>query len=62
MATTFNIRGLRVTHFEQLYYYLEHRENSGWYYGNKEQFEKRHEDLKKWLNEIIDYEKSDVLL
>ena len=51
MATTFNI--LRVTHFEQLRSYLDHRENAGWYYGNKEQFEKRHEDLKKWLNEII---------
>jgi len=58
MATVFenvSIRGLRRIHFEQLLSYLEDNERQGWYYGNKAQFEKRHEELKAWLNGIIDY-------
>lgn len=48
-----SIRGLRATHFEQLYTYLTEREDSGWYYGNIKQFNTRHEELKQWLVEII---------
>jgi len=48
-----SIRGLRATHFEQLRSYLIQREDSGWYYGNKTQFNARHEELKQWLVEII---------
>lgn len=62
MATVFdsvNIRGLRATHFEQLLSYLEQRESDGWYYGPRDLFEKRHNDLKEWLNEIIDYARSE---
>lgn len=57
MATVFdtvNIRGLRRTHFDQLLSYLTDREDDGWYYGNKKQFEKRHKDLREWLEGIID--------
>jgi hypothetical protein len=44
-----SIRGLRATHFEQLQIYLEWAEEEGTYYGNQEQFSKRHEEIKKWL-------------
>jgi hypothetical protein len=60
MAIVFDcvdIRGLRPTHFSQLLVYLEDRKYG--YYGNKEQFEKRHDDLKKWLEGIISYAKKD---
>ena len=49
-----SIKGLRKTHFEQLLDYLRERDESGWYYGNKPQFEKRHDELKVWLEEIIE--------
>lgn len=49
-----SIKGLRRTHFEQLFGYVVDRERSGWYYGNKMQFEKRHEEIKMWLNGIIE--------
>jgi len=58
MATVFNeveICGLRVTHFEQLLAYVEDRDRSSWYYGNKKQFEQRHEDLREWVEAIINY-------
>jgi len=58
MATVFdevNIKGLRVTHFHQLLSYIKQREDDGWYYGNKKQFEQRHKDLQKWVEGIIDY-------
>lgn len=58
MATVFdeiNIRGLRKTHLEQLYSYLEWAERDGTYYGNKEQFIKRHIKLKRWLKNAVDY-------
>jgi hypothetical protein len=50
-----NITGLRATHFEQLLNYLDHRDNmyGPWYHGNKEQFEKRHDDLKRWIAGIL---------
>lgn len=57
MAITFdsvNIEGLRLTHLEQLYNYLQNAETDGFYYGNKEQFLKRHGELKKWLEGVIE--------
>ena len=57
MATVISdigIEGLRRTHFEQLFSYLESVKEQGWYYGNKKQFDARHEDLKIWLIGIID--------
>ena len=44
---------LRPTHYQQLLYYLEDREESRYYYGNKEQFWKRHNEVKKWLEELL---------
>lgn len=49
-----SIRGMRATHFEQLMSYLEWAEESGVYYGNKKQFDQRHEFLKEWLQFLID--------
>ncbi len=47
-----SIDGLRLTHFKQLLSYVEQQERAGWYYGNKEQFMRRHEDLKVWVKTI----------
>jgi hypothetical protein len=49
-----SIRGLRATHFEQLMNLLKEREEEGSYYGNKEQYMKRHAEIKAWLNGIIE--------
>jgi len=57
MATVFDmvsIKGMRATHFEQIRSYLMHWEEEGIYYGNKDQFIKRHEDIKEWIDAIID--------
>jgi len=48
-----SIKGLRVTHFMQLMSYIENSESSGMYYGNKKQFDKRHEDIKRWVQGIV---------
>jgi hypothetical protein len=48
-----SIMGLRLTHFAQLMQYLEDRDREGWYYGNRKQFEKRHEELRQWLTNTI---------
>jgi hypothetical protein len=57
MATIFDtisIIGKRSTHFEQLLSYLQSAEDSGVYWGNKEQFYARHNELKEWLESIVD--------
>jgi len=46
-------RRLRATHFEQLMTYLEWAEREGTYYGNRSQFDKRHGEVKQWLENII---------
>ena len=43
------IHGLRITHLKQLLSYLEMRDRDGWYHGSRPQFEKRHEELRRWL-------------
>lgn len=50
---TISIHGLRHTHFQQLMAYLDHCEEEGWYYGQKEYFEKRHKELRLWLEDIL---------
>ena len=47
-----DIRGLRKAHFEQLRTCLVHRNKTQWYYGNKKQFEKRHQELIEWVEGI----------
>jgi hypothetical protein len=58
MATTFeslSLKGKRITHLRQLLSYIEHREQDEWYYGNREQFEKRHKELKHWIKRAVEY-------
>jgi hypothetical protein len=45
-----SIKGLRKAHFDQLLSCIEHAE---FYYGNKDQFKKRHDELVTWLVEIL---------
>jgi hypothetical protein len=57
-----DICGLRKTHFNQLLSYIEDAESLGWYYGNKKQFNQRHDDLCKWLEGIIDHAGRDSVI
>lgn len=48
---------LTRTMLEQLQSYVDHRDDpdrGGWYYGNREQFEKRHNTIKEWLAQEIE--------
>ena len=42
--------GLKVSELKQLQDYVEHAERDGWYYNPKEQFDKRHKNIKEALN------------
>lgn len=58
MATTFeslSLKGLRKAHLWQLLTYIEQVEEDGWYTKPKDQFEKRHKELKKWIKEAVSY-------
>lgn len=49
------LKGLRKAHLRQLAGYIRERDREGYYYGPREQFEKRHQDLLKmaaWLDEV----------
>lgn len=62
MATTFeslSLKGLRLAHLRQLQSYIETRGETGWYYGNKKQFEKRHADLEEWIDNAVRYAESE---
>lgn len=48
------IKGLRVAHLRQLQAYIETRDETGWHYGPREQFEVRHDDLAVWINNIVE--------
>ena len=57
MATVFealSLKGIRVAHLKQLMCYIEHDEGE-WYYGPRKQFEKRHEELKEWIGNAIEF-------
>jgi hypothetical protein len=61
MATVFesiSLKRLRPAHLKQLLSYLEHDELE-WYYGPRDQFEKRHWELKAWLQRAIEYATSE---
>lgn len=49
-----SIKGLRKVHFSQLIQYLDTRDRENWYYGNKEQFQNRHDELYNWIENIIE--------
>ena len=40
-----SICGLRKSHLRQLVSYIRNRDRKGWYYGPRDQFERRHVDL-----------------
>ena len=42
------------THYEQMLIYAKAYEDAGWYYGNKAQFEKRHGQIMRFLEEAIE--------
>lgn len=49
------LQGLRKSHLRQLSAYIHERDEDGWYYGPKPQFDSRHEDLKglaEWLDAV----------
>lgn len=48
------MKKLRLTHLEQLEMYINSWEDMSYYYGNKEQFIKRHNDLKEWIQDLQD--------
>ena len=61
MSTVFesmSLKGLRVAHLRQLLHYIEHGEGE-WYFGPRKQFEKRHEELKKWVSDALEYAMSE---
>ncbi len=45
---------IRESHLNQLLSYIIWAEDSGVYYGNKKYFDKRHLELKQWVNDMID--------
>lgn len=45
---------LKKTELEQLLYYCEVRDRETWYYGNKEQFEKRHFEIMTQLERVLE--------
>ena len=58
MSTLFSsmeLTGLRRAHLRQLLLYIEARETWEWYTGNREQFERRHRELKEWLKAAVEY-------
>ena len=55
MFDRMELTGLRKAHLQQLLSYVEEREREGWYIGNREQFEKRHRELKDWLRTAVEY-------
>lgn len=48
------ICGLRKSHFEQLLSYLEDANREGSYYGNREEFKKRHAELTAWVQGVVE--------
>ena len=49
-----DIRGMRRAHFKQLLEYIDHIEEKGVYWGHRNQFWKRHHELRKWVESIVD--------
>jgi len=45
----------KMTELQQLLSYCKARDDEGWYYGNKEQFEKRHFEIENQIERAMDY-------
>jgi hypothetical protein len=51
---------LRKSHFQQLKNYIDDIERDGCYWGNKAQHDKRHKELKQWVEDILEtYERKE---
>ena len=44
---------LRKTHYEQMLSCVKEFDHVGYYYGNKEQFDKRQTEIRAWLERMI---------
>ena len=58
MATVFesiSLTGFRLAHLRQLQAYIHERDRDEWHYGHKKQFENRHADLIKWIDNAVSY-------
>ena len=44
----------KKTELQQLLSYCEHRDREGWYYGNREQFEKRHFEITTQIQRALE--------
>jgi hypothetical protein len=55
------MKSLTIHELQQLLDYAQQCENDGWYWGNKEHFRKRHDNIKAWLNTQIDIKLSKKL-
>ena len=47
--------GLCKAHLSQLLGYIKDMDQYARCVGNKNQFEKRHEELRKWINDAVEY-------
>lgn len=58
MATIFDslpLHGFTRAHISQLRQYVLDRDREGSYYGNREQYEKRHKEILEMLNWAVEY-------
>jgi len=49
-----DVRGLRIAHFNQLMSCIEWVDHSGENFPSNKSFNKRHEDLRRWVKGMID--------
>ena len=47
-------RGWSKSYIHQLAEYVRYRDIAGYYYGNREQFEKRHKEILEWIENYED--------
>ena len=62
MFESISLQGLRLSHLRQLRSYIKARDegdDSGWYYGNRKQFETRHAELLRWIESAVRYAESE---
>lgn len=47
-----SLRGLRKAHLKQLVAYIRGHRKEGWFYGNRAQFQRRHQDLLRFAERL----------
>lgn len=50
---------LTLTMLQQLESYIDTRDETEWYYGNRTQFEKRHAVIKEWIAQEVNKARRD---